>query len=370
MENMIYHSAVPEATQDTYVEFNNVDFVLNVGEGRSLLRNSVRLCGEVEVTSDGSTRSDSRVFMDPAIGIHATVSSVQTSFGLAGTQENIQNYARWVKMLSIGTLYEDDYNNASNQVELRAVNQISAGKLAKGEVTVNSGTKLTTDLDFAMKPVCILNRMSGDHLPFEKSGEIRLTFNLARNMSALMGPNQGSGAKYFLKNLHVSYQSVPTMGDPMSKQVSMRSVYNVKSTIQSGSANISQQVPATVSAVSCSFQQQQKENVNVFNNYSCDMVQGIRRLQFEFNDSTNKYISYNENDLTSMIERYIDSFDNTGHQQMKLDTFRTNNGFGIGQKFSGFVNLANQRFGIQLTSDITNQKPMNLYAYFHSIVVA
>jgi len=53
---MIYHSAVPEATQATYVEFNNVDFVLNVGEGRSLLRNSVRLCGEVEVTSDGTTR--------------------------------------------------------------------------------------------------------------------------------------------------------------------------------------------------------------------------------------------------------------------------------------------------------------------------
>ena len=74
-----------------------------------------------------------------------------------------------------------------------------------------------------MKPVCILNSMSGDHLPFEKSGEIRLTFNLARNMSALMGANQGSGATYSLKNLHVTFQSVPTMGDPMTKQTSMRS---------------------------------------------------------------------------------------------------------------------------------------------------
>ncbi len=370
MENMLYHSAVPEATQDTYVQFNNVDFVLNVGEGRSLLRNSVRLCGEVEITSDGTTTSDSRVYMDHAIGIHSTVSSVQTSFGTSGTKENIQNYARWVKMLAIGTIYEDDYNNASNQVELRAVNGISAGKLAKGEVTVNSGTKLSTDCDFAMKPVCILNRMSGDHLPFEKSGEVRLTFNLARNASALMGPNQGSGATYALKNLHVSYQSVPTLGDPMSKQVSMRSVYNIKSTIQSGSANISAQVPATVSGVSCSFQRQQDENVNVFINYECNMVEGIRRVQFEFKDSTNKYVSYNENDLGSMVERYIDSFDNTGHQQMKLDCFRTNNGFGIGQKFSSFVDLSSQRFGIQLTSDITNQKPLNMYSYFHSVVVA
>ena len=370
MENMLYHSSVPEATQTNYIEFNNVDFVLNVGPGRSLLRNSVRLCGDVEVTNDGSTRSGSDVYMDHAIGIHATISSVQTSFANSGMKENIQNYARWVKMLAIGTIYEDDYNNASNQVELRAVNSISAGKLAKGEQPVNTGTSPQGDLDFAMKPVCILNRMSGDHLPFEKSGEVRLTFNLARNMSCLMGANQGTGAKYYLKNLHVNFQSVPTLGDPMSKQTSMRSVYNVKSTIQSGSANVSQQVPATVDAVSCSFQKQNEENVNVFSNYSCNMVQGIRRLQFEFNDSTNKYVSYNENDLGSMIERYIDSFTNTGRNQMKLDTFRTNNGFGIGQKFSGFVDLSNQRFGIQLTSDITNLTPHNLYSYFHSIVVA
>ena len=51
MENMLYHSAVPEATQATYGEFNNVDFVLNVGPGRSLMRNSVRLNGDVKINS-------------------------------------------------------------------------------------------------------------------------------------------------------------------------------------------------------------------------------------------------------------------------------------------------------------------------------
>ena len=369
MDNMIYHSAVPEATQATYIEYNNVDFVLNVGPGRSLMKNSVRLCGNVEITSDGTTRSAGDVFFDHAIGIHATVSSCQTSFGNSGMKENIMNYARWVKMQAIGTIYEDDYNNASHQVELRAVNENVSGLLAQGEVTLST-TPVTDDMDFAMKPNCILSKMSGDHLPFEKSGEIRLTFNLARNMSALMGANQGNASTYALKNLHVSYNSVPTEGDPMTKQTTMRSVYNVKSTILSGSANISAQVPATVDSVSCSFQRQIDENVNVFNNYACSMVQGIRRVQFEFNDSTNKYVAYNENDLTSMIHRYIDSFENTGHNQMKLDTFRSNNGFGIGQKFAGFVDLSNQRFGVQLTSDVNNTRPMNLYLYFHSVVVA
>ena len=286
MENMLYHSAVPEATQATYGEFNNVDFVLNVGPGRSLMRNSVRLNGDVKITTDGTTRPAGGVYMDYAIGIHSVVESCQVSFGTSGTKENIQNYARWCKMGAIGTLYEDDYNNASQQVELRAVNEVCAGLLAQGEVTLGT-TPVTDDMDFSMKPNCILNKMSGDHLPVEKSGEIRLTLNLARSMSALMGDNQG-----------------------------------------------------------------------------------IRRLQFEFNDSTNKYVSYNENDLGGMIQRYIESFDNTGHQQMKLDTFRANNGFGVGQKFSGFTDLSNQRFGIQLTSDINNTKPMNIYMYFHSIVQA
>tara|TARA_R110002012_G_scaffold2963_1_gene14121 strand:+ start:615 stop:1724 length:1110 start_codon:yes stop_codon:yes gene_type:complete len=369
MENMLYHSAVPEATQATYGEFNNVDFVLNVGPGRSLMRNSVRLNGNVLVTNDGTTRSAGGVYMDYAIGIHSVVESCQVSFGTSGTKENIQNYARWCKMGAIGTLYEDDYNNASQQVELRAVNEVCASLLAQGEVTLGT-TPVTQDLDFSMKPNCILNKMSGDHLPVEKSGEIRLTLNLARNMSCLMGDNQGADATYALSNLHVSYHSVPTQGDPMTKQTTMRSVYNIKSTILSGTANISAQVPAMVDSVSCSFQKQNEENVNVFNNYACNMVQGIRRLQFEFNDSTNKYVSYNENDLGGMIQRYIESFDNTGHQQMKLDTFRANNGFGVGQKFAGFVDLSNQRLGLQLTSDINNTKPMNIYMYFHSIVQA
>ena len=374
MDTMQYHSATPEATQATYVEYNNVDFVLNVGMGRSLMRNSVRLVGDVYVSKDGTAapggRSGGKVYMDYGIGIHGVIDSCQVTFANSGTKENIQNYARWVKMQGAATFYEDDLMNASNQVELRGPTEIIASKYAKGEATLNSGTKLTDNLDFSMKPSCILNKMTGDHLPLEKSGEIRLTFNLARNMSALMGANQGVASTYELSNLHVTYQSVLTEGDPMKTMTQMRSVYNVKNTILSNSANISAQVPAVCDGVSCSFQRQDKENINVANNYDLEMVQGIRRLQFEFNDSTNKFITYEESDLSAMIHRYIDSFRNTGHNQMLLDTFRSNNGFGVGLHFASFVDLSRQRFNIQLTSDVNNTKPMNIYSYFHSVVNA
>ena len=377
MEGLVYHSAVPEATQASYSEFNNMDFVLNVGEGRSLMKNSVRLNADIEITTDGNAatgRSNGKVYLDYRIGAHAIIESVQTVFGggmegMGGLKENLQNYGRWATMKSIGTLYEDDMLNASNQCELRAPNEDAASILSQGEITLGT-TPVTQDQDFSLKPICILNNMMGDALPFEKSGEIRLTINLARNMSALMGSNQGNTATYILRNPHVSYHSIPNKEGVkwQDTKTSMRSVYNVKSSVLSGSANISAQVPAVCDAVSCSFQSQSNENVNITSNYNCETVQGIKRVQFLFNDSTNKYVTYEISDQNDMLHRYIDSFGNTGHQQMTLDTFRTNGGFGIGLAFQGFVNLENQRFSIQMTSDINNTRPVNLYSYFHSLL--
>ena len=370
---IIYHQAEPEALQSVYQEFNNCDFVLNVGAGRSLVRNSIRVCGDLRITSDGVTRTTGQNYFDFRIGVHSFVDSLQVVFGGAsngGVKENIQNYARWAAMQSVASLNEDDYLNASNLVELRAPNQLCVERFADGEITSQTTAPQTIDFDFAMKPYCILNKMSGDHLPFEKSDEIRLTLNLARNISALMGSLAGNTSTYELRNLRVQYQSVETQMDPMATSIMMRSVYNVKSSIQSSSANVTAQVPAVCDAVSASFQRQDEENTNVFNNYALAQVPSISRVQFLFNSATNKYITYEIDDQNTMLEKYIESFKNTGHNQCYLDTFRTNGGFGIGLDFDGMVDLSRQQFSVQLSSQITNQYPYNIYLYFHSVVQA
>lgn len=372
MDNMLYLSAEPEARQSTYVENNNVDFILAVGNGRSLVRNSVRLNGRMKITSDGTNESTGDVYLDFRIGTHALISSIQTTFtggASPGLKESIQNYGRWCEMTAIATIQEDDYNNGLMQCELRAPNELCSSILAQGITTLSTNPQ-DQNIDFSCKPLFALNKMMGDHLPYEKSGDIRVTFDLARNMSALMGPNKGSQSTYELVDLHVSYQSVPTMGNPMDSQIAMRSVYNVKQAVLSGSANIVAVCPSRADAVSCSFQRQDRENVNVFNNYACEQVPGIKSLQFLFNDSTNKFVTYEQNDLNSMLKGYVDSFENTGHQQVSLDTLRNNAGFGVGQEFSGFVDLSNQRFSVQLVSDVNNTRPMNIYLYFHTIISA
>lgn len=365
-----YHSTDPEALQTSYVEFNNCDFIINVGEGRSLVRNSTRLCGDVKITTDGNTQTTGQIFFDFRIGIHSLIDSVQVSFGSAdngGVKENIQNYGRWAAMQAVASLNEDDYLNASNLIELRAPNELCVERFADGVLT--DGTQpVRTNMDFAAKPLCILNKMLGDHLPFEKSGEIRLTINLARNISALMGSAQGQGATYEISNFRCLYQSVETAMDWQKTNTSMRSVYNVKSSIQSASANISAQVPSMCDSVSASFQRQDEENQNVLNNYSLAQVPSITRVQFLWNSSTNRYITYEMLDQTEMLHRFIDSFKDTGHNQCMLDTFRTNGGFGLGMSFGGFVDLSKQQFSLQLSSAISNLFPYNVYMYFHSLV--
>ena len=384
-QQQIYHTAQPEAIQDGgYKEFNNCDFVLNVGAGRSLMRNTIRLNGEIEINSAGVTRvlATDDIYLDPKIGVHATIASLQVSFSGSlegqggGIRENVQNYARFCEMLTVGTDYEDDYNNASNAVEHRCVNNISAQLLAQGLSTGSDATgdegyaARIVDHDFSLKPVCILNRMQGDHLPYEKTGEIRLSVNLQRNIAALCGVDQAVESNYVLKNLHMSYISVPTDGLWSSTKTSMSSVYNVKSSILSGSTNVSVQVPAICQSVSCSFQRQSNENVVMVNNAALQTVQNIKRVAFLFNDSTNAYITYQIDDQNEMLHRYIDSFENTGHNQVMLDTFRTNAGFGLGLDFNGSIDLSNQRFAVQLDSDVNSNKPMNIYLYFHSLISA
>ena len=49
MSDLNYHIANAVSKKDKYIEFDNVDFDLNVGEGRSLVKNSVRLLGDLKV---------------------------------------------------------------------------------------------------------------------------------------------------------------------------------------------------------------------------------------------------------------------------------------------------------------------------------
>ncbi len=368
-QTVLYHQVEPQATQDKYTAFDNVDFVINVGEGRRLLKNSVRVLGDLKINTTGSTRSVGNVGFDRVAGAHAFIDSCQVSSINQGLIENITNYGRWVSMAGHAAYDRNDMVNSNLACELRASKQTITDFYGRGILTETDGSGvavLEEDADFSIKPICALNRMSGDDLPSSKSGAITLTINLQRDRVALMGNAQVADSNYELRNLRVTYQSVADDGS--SSQTGMRTIYNIKSNILSGAASISANVPALCSSVVMSFCDTAVENQLNENSLALEEPQALTEVQYLFNDQTNSLITYVLEDRTEMLERFIDAMGVSGHNQVSKDVFKSNEGFALGLDFDGLVDLSKNRFTVQLQTG-ANNSPSNAYLYFSSQAV-
>ena len=366
MPEMLYHQVQPQSEKSIYNQFDQVSFLISVGEGRSLVQNSVRICGDLRVLQAGSgltgqVSTGSRC-VSRNTGASAVIDSISVQTQNQGLIENSQNYARYVEMDSVASLNELDMNDGVHACELKSCTQQAMESLAKGITpSLTTGTAVTLDPDFSIKPLICLNKMDRD-LPFDKSGIVTLQVNLQRNMTALFGALQDSAASYELRNLKCTYKSIP---DPKnSAPTNMGTVYNVKSNILSGTASISANVPAVCDAVAINFIESAHDSTPVYSSYKMENIQTVDEVQYLFNDSTNSLVAYQITDQQEMVERFIDAMSNSSHNQCSIDNWRANSGFGLGLNFETPVDLSTNRFTLQLSSGVTNANPTNCYLYF------
>jgi len=376
MNNWTYHSVIPENNKASFGEYDNIDFQLTF-EGRAMNMNSLRITGDLSVTQNGLPLSDSTniakdIKLDRLVGAHAFIESVTTSFFNGGNViENLTEYPRYVKMKNAGRKGVNQMNNGSNVCELLAPVDDMTNLMLKGTTPKNNSTAQLDPLnpDFSIKPEICLNNSSGSaSLPYSRTGAIRLTVNLGRVFSALYGLDVSNQTSYSISNLKVSFTSVPE--DPANTAaVVMRTVVNLKQSIESSFANIGVKVPAICDRMSASFQVQNNENTAKNNNTELAKVPNLSELQFLFNDSTNSLVSFLLRDYEEIVSRYIDSFYDTGKNALSTYNLADNDGFGAGLDFDDFIDLRNQKFNLQLQSGITSQaQNMIIYMYFHSVI--
>jgi len=376
MNNWTYHSVIPENNKASFGEYDNIDFQLTF-EGRAMNMNSLRITGDLSVTQNGLPLSDSTniakdIKLDRLVGAHAFIESVTTSFFNGGNViENLTEYPRYVKMKNAGRKGVNQMNNGSNVCELLAPVDDMTNLMLKGTTPKNNSTAQLDPLnpDFSIKPEICLNNSSGSaSLPYSRTGAIRLTVNLGRVFSALYGLDVSNQTSYSISNLKVSFTSVPE--DPANTDaVVMRTVVNLKQSIESSFANIGVKVPAICDRMSASFQVQNNENTAKNNNTELAKVPNLSELQFLFNDSTNSLVSFLLRDYEEIVSRYIDSFYDTGKNALSTYNLADNDGFGAGLDFDDFIDLRNQKFNLQLQSGITSQaQNMIIYMYFHSVI--
>lgn len=369
-----YVTVYPENLKQEYKAFDSIDMVMTF-ENMELVPNSVRIEADLTVYKDsGTTQLDNDIVcIDSKVAGHTFFSSIQTDFQSSGNVENFQEYPRYVRMVSDVTLRPDDHNNSEAVCELRSPSDTLTNLNLQG-IASNykaSGSDVASP-DFSIKPKFCLNNMSGP-LSYSKSGAIRVNLKLARDESALYLRGSTSGptdairqSHYVLKNVRLCY-----MVQPPSKRVgkvNMRTKLNIKQAVLSQFANISTKVPAVCTAVSCSFQKQTSENNILFKNTQTEVLPNVSELQFLFNDSQNQYITFVIKDNAELLSRYIESFVDSGSNDVSLKNLMHNESYGIGLNFGSPIDLSNQKFNVQLTSTVDSGKPYTLYMYFHSVV--
>lgn len=373
MENYIYAESQPLNRKDFYSAFNVVDFEIN-DLGRSLVPNSIKIEGDLVITSDGTTQVGNDNFenirFSRKAGIHGTVESVSCSTVNQGNLESINNYARLVCMEETATSSINDSMNASKQVELKAPHEIYNALYSEVQNSIHSDTgganptNVPELVDFSFKPRVCLNRFSGGNLAFAKTGAMKISLTLARNQSFLHGVVPAA-ATYKLQNLRLCYATVPTEQNPPS--ILMNKTSNVKSSLSSNLANISANVASSaVKGVSVSFQEQANENVMNVDNYRLEPLPNLQELQFIFNDSLNKYINFVLKSDSEILDGAVKSFNSMGHNQVDLANLRKGNSRMVGTAFDDFVDMTRSSFDIQLKSDAISI--FNVYMYFHSVL--
>ncbi len=379
MEQIINHEVLPDNNKSEWSEFDNINFSLDF-DNRSLICNSIRFQADVQVYSDITQTPKTRLpinkdcKIDPKVGGHAFISSINTVMSV-GNVENLVEYPRLVKMKADAQHTADDMMNSQFVCEMRApsdsISELNVlqkcPKIFGGGgagTAVSSGPRVM-DPDFSILPHMILNNVESDNkkLSYSKSGPIRISIILERNLGVLYGTDVDGNYGYSLSNCRLTFLS---SDDLVDQPISMKSSICLKSSLQSAFNNISSNVPAICDAVSISFQAQSNEYLLGINNTQLEVPPSITQLSYLFSDSTNKYLTYQLKDQVSMIQRGLDSLNSNKSNSATLANIMNNKGFIVGLKWNELLDLSNNKFNIQLTSGITSLVPFIMYSYYHS----
>ena len=285
-------SVFPNNIKYSYTEGDTLDFDLDHKDA-SLIANSIRFNCELRVQDNNAYITNQRINYTHKIGAHSFIERITTRMN-NGLVENFGDYPRYVNMVAGASLEESDMFNSQQVCELRMPNAEAAQVVLKGVGTDVANSTVNNVNDFSIKPNFCLNRVSGNTLlPYNKTGTIRISIQLARIVDALHGAGVGSNTTYILMNPEIQYRTVNGSGSGSgSGSTVFATKLNIKQTIQSSFANISTKVPAICSGCSVSFQQTAREHTAQFDNQNLEELPNITKLQFLFNDNLNQSVSY------------------------------------------------------------------------------
>ena len=363
----LYNYLYPTSQKASYTSGDQVDFLLSF-PNKSIVRNSVRISGSLQVNSTGTTiLAGQKVYYDATSGVHVCFNNVTVSTQARGVIEIQQDYARYVKMRNMATKTTEQ--------------MISSGKLIN-ELCMSDSTKtnayLAQVLPFYVKPDVCLNNFNGleanvGGIDYTQTGDITLSLRVSTTNEFLFGSDMNANVNFVLTNLAVEYQTVPLQGKPILMVVKS----SIKQTLNSSNSTVSVSLPATANSISCSFMKVSEEADVQKNHIDCEKPDGISRLYYSFNGATGQYIGFPVDSVQDMIAHYLDSLHAVDPLAGRNPADRKNDitnqllseqkAFGVGLDFDTMSLAANSNFALNIMSNVVSDSPYYVYMYIHSI---
>ena len=378
MNNFQYVEVLPANQKASYKEYEVVDFQINF-EGKKIMPN-FKISADLTVRDAGGALNGTKnIFMDRVIGSHALFSQFTVETENQGILETFSNYPKYCKMLMETTTNNMDLFNSEHCVEMKTqtdefMKQLLAKpklmNVANGTTPTQNDAGVDVNLDFTMKPNICLNRISGvNGISFKKTGNMILSLKLERNSNVFYGISNttANATTYTLSNLKLCYSTFDD--DGQNSNMVMKVKTNIKQSISSQLANISTTVPLqNVLAFHSSFLKQSSENSFILNTTQNEVLPDIKNLELLYNNSQDKFVNYQIKTRDEIMYHYIKSFKDTGHNQASLSNLQSNKAYGIGYKFDTPINFQQQKFSLQIQSNINSNTPYVIYLFFSGLI--
>ena len=368
-----FHSTTPMNVKDSYGEYDVLDFTLSAPM-RKLVGGSVKLLFDVQVSNN--TVLAKRCVYDGFSGLHGVIDSLNVSTALQGQIESIRMYQRMVACTARASMAKEDMFNSPMVAEGRCPDAIVSGDLLRGFVPFNFQAQpydgdATTPLDTCLKLQCCLNSLVGDNmLPFAKTGDVVLSLALSRSISWLWGnPDIGGAQTYSITNVKLLFNTVADDGK-YAKQYVMKVKSDYKQSINSQFSSLSSSVPLVCDSFYLNVIRGDQESNSAYNSLECQVLPGVSRVSYLFNDSFSEAITYELDNQVDFISNFVKAVKGTtsGDSDTTLVSQSGNDCWGLGLSFGKYINLATTKFSIQIESEVNSGLPYVAYVHFNGIM--
>ena len=316
----IFNSTQPISVRETYTEFNQVDFLVQL-KANSIKANSFRLNGRVKVMNGLGVRATEAmgIFLNAFSGISSVINVASVSVNSTQVIENVSSFGRLVGMKRQAK-YTLPQLTASSLASLELCGNRN-NLLLLGEREKNTGdddNNNTGYISFSMAIDNCLNNMMGGDIHPAKINEMRLMLTLESALNAFhinKTTSVETGVTYLLKDLLLTWTEVPPA--PKPEPIGVVTHFLTQQTLVSKNTNLnimSGTLPAD--ALSISFIRQKNRSNARRDGNLCEFIGQIQRVEFEINSSqsVNMYplLSYSDIALN-----YYRSFQNPNSPLMK-----------------------------------------------------